>query len=98
MRKDYFNNKGVLYGYLIDDTYRKHVKASKHLLKVMDAWGISKSIVDDLKSLKTQYIRIKDDESDKIYAITLDKFIELGVERDFGEVQIFLPLQYWEVV
>lgn len=98
MRKDYFNEKGVLCGYLIDGIYRKHVKRSKHLLRVMEAWGVDKVIISDLEALKTQSIRIKDDESGIIYAVTLERFIELGVERDFGELQVFLPLKYWEIV
>lgn len=82
-------------GYLRNGIYRKHVNKSKHLFKAMDAWGIDKAIVDDLKILGCKTIRIKEHDENVIYTVEFSTFCELGVERTFQDTQIFLPLGYW---
>lgn len=96
MIKTFYNDRGNPIGLLNDDLiFRKCVEGSKHLLKVMDAWGIDKNIVDELGTLKCKEIRIKDKETSIIYCVEISRFMEYAVERNFVGSQLFLPKKYW---
>ena len=90
------NAKGKVVGELAGDIYRKKVEGSKHLLKMMDAWGIDKSIVVELVSLGAQEIRILDTETDIVYSIPVTTFVDKSVVRDFGDTeQMFLSRHFF---
>lgn len=90
------NAKGKIVGELVNDIYRKKVEGSKHLLKMMDAWGIDKSIVVELVSHGAQEIRILDTESDIVYSVPVTEFVDKSVVRDFGETeQMFLSRHFF---
>lgn len=93
----YTNSKGKIVGNEKDGIYRRRAKSSKHLLRVMDAWGIDKSILENLTERGATEIRILDEDKNEVYSVTVAKFNELGVERDFEGPQVFLPRKYWEV-
>lgn len=97
MRKDFTNNKGKMCGYWIDGIYRKRVNSQKHRLRVMDAYGIDKAIVEELKLLKTHSVRIQEEDTGKILDVSFDFFCQMGIERDLDGVQVFLPVRYFNV-
>lgn len=93
----YTNKKGQKVGELKDGIFRKKVSGSKHLLKMMDAWGIDKYIVEELKKQEVEEIRIKDIETDSVYKTSLDVFLGHSVERNFGAgEQLFLSRKFFD--
>jgi hypothetical protein len=90
------NTKGQTVGALHHDkAYRTVRQQNKHLLLVMDAWGIDKSITYDLRD-KCDVIRLLDTDEDVVYSIPLETMLEKGIEKNFGfGVQLFLPRPYW---
>lgn len=94
--KIFKNQKGQKIGWLDEHgVFRKVVSSSRHRLKVMDAWGIDKRVVDELDG-SCKEIKIKDDETGIVYHCTFETFKEIGVLRDFVGEQVFLPLKYFK--
>lgn len=83
-------------GEMHDSIYRKKVQSTVHLLRVMDAWGIDKKIVDELAVDGCKEIRIFDTMTAMVYAISYEDFVAKGVERNFSNKQIFLPRKYFK--
>ena len=80
--KSYTNSKGKLIGYLWPDgVFRKEVSGSKHLYRNESAWGLDKSILDDLP--EGTPIKIKDKEDGTIYITDKETFLT-GTLADFG--------------
>jgi len=98
MRHDFFNNKRQLCGYWTDGIYRKKVVSTKHKLRVMNAYGIEKTIIEQLIDMKTTEIRIMETDTKTILSIPFDQFVALGVERNLETPQIFLPVHYFQTV
>jgi hypothetical protein len=93
----YTNKRGQRVGELRDGIFRKKVSGSKHLLKMMDAWGIDSSIVDELEKQGVAEIRIKDIETESVYKTSLDVFLGHSVSRDFGAgEQRFLSRKFFD--
>lgn len=84
-------------GYLEDNIFTKKVKESKHLLRIMDAWGIDFDVFNE--QLNNTTIRIIDIETDTEYETTSNIFKKKGVIRTFGNhgQQIFLSRKHFEV-
>lgn len=81
----------------VNKIFTKKVKLSKHLLRVMDAWGIDLEYFKS-KLLPDKYlIRIEEQEEKKVYEVEAGTFYTKGVVRRFGThgSQIFLPRQYF---
>lgn len=90
------NNKGQDIGWYKDGIFRKKVKESKHLLRLVDGWGIDRTVLDKLSTLGCQAIRIKCTETNTIYAISFDDFMDNAVQRDFGAgEQCFVSRKYF---
>lgn len=96
MTKNFFNKKGKLCGWLSTGIYRKRVDSTKHRLRVMNAYGIDKAIVDELKTLECKEIRICETDTGTVFKIGFDKFCAFGVSRTLDGEQIFLPIHYFE--
>lgn len=77
-------------------TFEKKVKGSKHLMVVLDAWGIDKGILERIHA-KSGTLVINDTETGETYTAHSDLYKEKGIERTFGNhgTQIFLPRQYF---
>lgn len=83
-------------GELNEGIFRKIVKGSKHKLRKLNAWGISKSVIQQLVEKRCSEIRIKDSENNIVYFVDLDKFIENAIPMQYDDMQLFLPLDKWQ--
>lgn len=94
----FFNNHNKLCGWWVDGVYRKVVNSEKHRLRVMNAYGIDKVIVDELTKLHTTEIRIKEEDTGVIWKVDFQHFVDTGVERNLDTPQVFLPVRYFQMV
>lgn len=81
---DYKNSKGQRIGWLQDCVFRKRVKRSKHLFKKGNAWGIDTGVVLSLLENGCKEIKIKDDDTGKIYSTTMEHWMDKSWELDLG--------------
>lgn len=96
--KIFTNLKNQPIGKLKDGIFRKQVSASKHLMKIYNAYALDKDIFEELMDDGCVEIRIKELESGKIYSTKPENFIEHALTKDYGDgVQMFLPLKFWEI-
>ena len=94
--KQFRNKKNQIIGELSKKVFRKRVKLSKHLLKMMDAWGIDESVIDSLKDHRCEEIRLLDEEHNIVYSIPFDEFRNRGILKDFGESpQLFVSRDFF---
>ena len=95
--KVYKSARDKMVGQLGDDhVYRSKRKASKHLLNIMDAWGVDKAIFEELVADKCEELRILDQDEMVVYTIPLQDFAECAVERNFGHsAQLFVSRKKW---
>jgi hypothetical protein len=92
------NAKGQTIGLLHEDNiYRSKRKGSKHILRIMDAWGIDKAVYDSLLKQGCTELRIKDEEDNKVYSVSMNIFDKFSVTRDFDGEQMFLSRKFWTV-
>ena len=70
----------------IDDVISldKRVKKSRHLLKIMDAWGIDFDVIRVCIEKGCQRVRIFDTEEKTLYTIRMNDFVDKAVKRNFG--------------
>lgn len=96
--KTYKSTQDKIVGQLGDDKiYRSKRKSSKHLLNIMDAWGVDKEIFDDLQASGCESLRVLDQDDMVVYSISRSAFEEHNVERDFGHSpQLFVSRKHWE--
>lgn len=94
-RQNYYNKKLQPIGWYKRGVFRKVVAKSKHLLRIMDAWGVDSYVVADLEKKKADEIRIKEIEEDVVYAISLDDFKKHAVERNFETKQMFVSRKFF---
>ena len=88
---------GKVVGDFDGNVFKKNVKKSKHLLRVMDAWGID---IHNLNELPPDTrVEIHDSEEKKVYSTSKDVIKHMGVPREFPPhgAQMFLPRKYWKV-
>lgn len=90
-----------LIGTLNEDTFSKEVFRSRHLFRVLDAWGIDSSVLHKLpKSVK---IVIHELEEDKWYHTTAGEFLRLGETylhfkgREDYKTQLFLRRSHFKI-
>jgi len=69
-------------------------------LFVLNAYGIEKSIIEELRTRGCKLIRIEEINTGNIFEIDFDKFIEKAILRTFGNSteQYYLPLKYFTKV
>lgn len=92
------NKKGKIIGNLGEDkAYRSRREGSRHILRLMDAWGIDKAVVDTLEHEECTQVRILDEEDGVVYSTSLENFTAHSVQRDFDTPQLFMSRKYWEV-
>ena len=84
-------------GWIQGNVFFKKVKKSKHLLRVIPAYGIDKEKFDNVIKPQVSLIVIIEMEGKVAYMTSTRKFKEKAIERDFGYgKQYFLPLTYWQ--
>jgi hypothetical protein len=98
--ESYFTNlDGKKIGYASGESFTKRVKKSKHLLRMWNAWGIDKNIVNQLVEGGVTTIIIHECEENIDYVVSVKEFVEKGIEADFGySSQIFLSLIHFKQV
>lgn len=98
-RRNFYNTKKQAVGFLNTESkvYRTKRKKSKHLLIVMDAWGLDQDIADQLAQEGCVEIRVLDEESGDVYSVSFELFMDKGIAKNFVGPQLFLPRKYWEL-
>lgn len=81
----------------------KRVKLSKHLFRVLDAWGIDGGFFTDVLLPNKTTIVVAEEEERKEYKITAEKFNKKGRYYHFknkkrdDRAQIFCPRRFWDI-
>lgn len=93
----YKNKYGQPIGWLKEGVFRKKVKESKHLFRLVDGWGIDRKVIDSLADNGCHTIRIKCTEKNLIYSISFTDFMDNAVQRQFGNAdpQCFVSRKYF---
>jgi len=88
------NGKQIQVGSINANIFYKRVKKSKHLLVILNAWGIDKDAFDSF-IVDCEQIRILDDENNIVYTCTPRHFARNAEVRSYGShgQQYFLPLE-----
>lgn len=75
-------------------------RGSKHLFRVLDAWGFNPFVLELLPGLKT--IVVMDEENWRVYKVSYEKFLTTARWFHFKQAgydkQRFLPLREWDRV
>lgn len=93
-----YKNIGTLDG----NIFSKEVSLSRHLFRVLNAWGLDSATLHKLPN--DTVIELHELEEDKWYKTTKEEFLRLGehylhfktVVEDF-KTQLFLPRRHWKV-
>jgi len=81
----------------------KTVYESRHLFRVLDAWGIDAKYFSDVLLPNNYKIRVVDKETGKIYTIQAEtikkkgEFYHFKREQEDDHAQIFCARRHWEV-
>ncbi len=100
MKKFMLGRKNI--GELDGKVFSKEVLDSKHLFRVLDAYGIDSQTLNGLPAGTT--IEIHEQESGKLYRTTKEEYLEHGEYYHFKQpredhrTQLFLRRKYFEVV
>lgn len=89
-----YHANGKVVGEMRNGIYVKRVIRSKHLMKMFQGYGISKSIVVQLAKDGCREIRINED-GEILYRIPYDLFVQKGIEKNFDDLQVFCSLKYF---
>lgn len=92
------DNKTI--GEINNRTFYKVVSKSKHLFKVLDAWGIDAETFNNTIVRECDIINIFDKEEKKVYTVSVSDFDKKAIYKHFKphRSQRFLPLADWMVV
>lgn len=94
MKKEVFNNAGKVVGFILNGALCKKVKRSKHYHRILNSWGVDKSILAE----DFEIVKILETESDQLYVAPKSLWLEKGIRKNFGYgEQVFLPLHHFEV-
>lgn len=94
-----FGRKNI--GTLDGDTFSKDVIKSRHLFRVLDAWGIDSTVLNGLP--EGTKIVIHEQEENKTYTTTKELYLRDGqyyhfkVPRKDHRTQLFLPRRKFQV-
>lgn len=94
MEKQFIVN-GKNFGWIRDGVFKKRVHSQKHKMKILDAYGIEKFVVDELDTLDVTEIRIKEEDTGNVFSIPYTDFKEKRFLKDFQTPQYFLQLKYF---
>lgn len=91
--QSFFNEKGQSIGSLRDGIFRKRVK-TKNLMQIYNAYGIEKTVVEELEALGCQEIRLLDEEK-TLYTVPFSIFRRYAFEKNHETPQYFLGRHYY---
>jgi hypothetical protein len=83
-------------------TFFKSIQGSKHLFRVLDAWGIDGRYFTDVLLPNNYTIKITDTEDGTIYTTTAKTIDKKGQyyhfkNKDDDKAQIFLSRRHWDI-
>jgi hypothetical protein len=79
--------------------FYREIYNGKHAFHTFDAWSLQSILVPVLQQDNVKYIYQYDRESQKMYRILFDEFVDKSVERDFGEGnQLYCSTKYFKEV
>jgi hypothetical protein len=85
-------------GRVVGNTFKKTVKASKHMLREPRGWALDSESLVAAERLGAREVEIEDIESGAIYTASFERIRSRGFHFDRGHgSQICLPLQFWSV-
>jgi hypothetical protein len=91
--KDVRNIDGKIVGHITDRILRKKVKASKHLMKVLNGYGWDTRILEE----DFDEVQILDTENEIMYVSRKEDWLTHGIRKNFNHGdQIILPLRHHE--
>lgn len=99
MKKFMLGRKNI--GELDGGVFYKEVLLSKHLFRVLNAWGIDSQTLSSIPA--GTKIEIHEQEENKVYKTTKEAYIEHGQYYHFKEpradhrTQLFLPRKWFQV-
>lgn len=64
-------------------------------MKILDAYGIEKFVVDYLDDNPVTEIRIKEDDTGTVFSVPYEVFKEKRFLKDFQTPQYFLPIKHF---
>jgi hypothetical protein len=80
-------------------SFYREIYNGKHAFHTFDAWSLQSILVPVLQQDNVKYIYQYDRESQKMYRILFDEFVDKSVERDFGEGnQLYCSTKYFKEV
>lgn len=97
MEKQFIIN-GKNFGWIRDGVFKKRVHSQKHKMKILDAYGIEKFVVDYLDANPVTEIRIKEDDTGTVFSVSYEEFKEKRFLKDFQTPQYFLQMKYFTKV
>ena len=96
--KIYVKKSGKKVGEIRDDVFYKNVNTKKHLMKVLDAWGIDNEIFESLLT-RVKEIVIFDRDTKTTFRTTPTDMKKNGIYKEFKPYgkQIFLPIKFFKI-
>lgn len=90
--------EGKIAGYIRGDSFHKRVIGSKHQLRKLPAWSISKAAFCEQILPNTQQLIVEDIEVGVAYHCSTELFARhcFEIQRGSFEPQLALTLNYWE--
>jgi hypothetical protein len=89
--------KGVA-GFQNGQFFVKKVKASRHLFRKYDAWGIEASLFPAMEENGVNWIKVIEEEKGLVYIVSRAIYKEFGYKETIhGSEQIFLPLARFSI-
>lgn len=84
-------------GVVAGRTFRKPVKASKHMLQRPRGWAVDVAALKDALAVAATHVEIVDTETGAIYRASIRTILDQGrqFDRGYGR-QVVLPLDAWE--
>ncbi|AEE91177.1 conserved protein of unknown function [Tepidanaerobacter acetatoxydans Re1] len=82
-----------------DWCFYREIYSAKHAFHTFEAWSLQSILVPVLQADNVKYIYQYDRESQKMYRILFEEFVDKSVERDFGEgKQLYCSTKYFSEV
>ena len=92
------NDRKVVAGFQNGQFFTKKVKASRHLFRKYDAWGIEACLFPKMEQNGINWIKIVEEEKNIVYVVSRQIFQEFGYKETIhGSEQIFLPLKRFAI-
>jgi len=84
-----------------DKTFVSFRTEKKHLFRMYNGWAFNKKLLEELKDIGVEWIEIQTYDTKMIYRTLLEDFFKVGIvyKNTKGEkdIQIILPLRYWNI-